>query len=181
MNSTRLFALFTAIGLLLASPAGARGHKSWGTASTVAAGALIATGLGLPAIREDWRGDVQAAGSIGAAFVLSEGLKHTFPDRRPDGSDELSFPSGHASTAFAAAATLENRYGWRVGVPAQLVAAFVGVARVQAGKHAWDDVLVGAAIGEAIGFLITSKRDASVRLTPWGGTKSGGMTAAVRF
>lgn len=159
----------------------AQSSSTWGTAGTVATGALVGAALGLPALRNDRAGDIQAAGSIGAAFVLTQGLKQAFPDRRPDGSDVKSFPSGHASLAFAAAATLQNRDGWQVGIPAQLVAAFVAVSRVEAKKHAWDDVVVGAAIGELCGFVITSKQNASVRVMPWGGTKGGGVGMAMRF
>ncbi len=159
----------------------AQSASSWGTAGTVATGALVGVALGLPAVRSDRMGDIQAAGSMGAAFVVTQGLKRAFPDRRPDGSDTKSFPSGHASLAFAAAATLQNRNGWQIGIPAQVIAAFVAVPRVQAKKHAWDDVAVGAAIGELCGFMITSKPNASVRVMPWGDTKGGGVGLAMRF
>ncbi len=67
------------------------------------------------------------------------------------------------------------------GLPAQLIAAFVGAARVKADKHHWYDVAVGAAIGEASGFLITSRRDSSVRIFPWGDTKGAGLAFGMRF
>ena len=181
MGSRRTLLALSVVATGLASPATAQSRHTWGQAGTVATGALIATALGLPVLREDRTGDIQAAESMGAAFILAEGLKEAFPDRRPDGSDDKSFPSGHSSVAFSAAATLENRYGWRVGFPAQVLAAFVAVSRVQAGKHAWDDVVVGGAIGEAAGFLLTTKRDRAIHLTPWGGTKSGGVSMAMRF
>src|SRR3546814_3471276 len=57
----------------------------------------------------DWSSDVCSS---------DLGLKEVFPSRRPDGSDDKSFPSGHTSTSFAAAATLHNRYGWEAGLPA---------------------------------------------------------------
>lgn len=100
---------------------------------------------------------------------------------RPDGSDRRSFPSSHTATSFAAAASLQNRYGWQLGVPAQLVAAFVGLARVKADKHHWYDVIAGAAIGEASVFLITTRHDANVRILPWGDSKGGGVAMAMRF
>lgn len=106
-------------------------------------------------MREDWRGDLQAGGGVGAAFLVTEALKRTFRETRPDRSDRRSFPSGHASASFAAAASLQNRYGWQVGVPTQLLAGFVGVSRMEARKHHWYDVVVGAGIGEASGFLLT--------------------------
>src|SRR3546814_3323555 len=79
------------------------------------------------------------------------------------------------------AATLQNRYGWKVGVPAQIVAAFVGLSRVEARKHHVHDVLVGAAIGEASGFLITRRANDRIQVFPWGDTKGGGVAVTMRF
>lgn len=177
----RFFPIFAIIAALtFAAPAEAS-DKGWSTASDIARDALVASAFLVPAVQKDWDGDLQALGSIGAAIALTQGAKQAFPRLRPDGSDNDSFPSGHTSTSFAAAATLQNRYGWKVGIPAQLVAAFVGVSRVQAHKHYWSDVLVGAAIGEATGFLITSKRNPDVQVIPFGDTKSAGVVALIKF
>jgi membrane-associated phospholipid phosphatase len=170
-----------ASALLLSQPGSAHDAKAWGDASGIGRDVLVGVALGLPAIQGDWKGDLEAGGSIGAALLLAEGLKQAFPERRPDDSDNKSFPSGHASVSFAAAASLQNRYGWKVGLPAQLVAAFVGLGRVEARKHHWYDVAAGAAVGEASGFLITSKRDDAVRVLPWGDASGGGATIAMRF
>lgn len=175
------YIVLCAIGLATPSMVLARDTKSWDTASSVGRDVLVLAALGLPAIKGDWKGDIEAGESIGGAFLISSGLKEVFPERRPDGSDRQSFPSGHTSVSFAAAATLQNRYGWQVGVPAQLVAAFVGFSRVQARKHHWYDVVAGAAIGETSGFLLTSKRDGNVRVLPWGDTHAGGIAMGVRF
>jgi len=155
--------------------------KSWDHASTVVRDILVAVSLGAPVVQGDWNGALQSAGSMGAAKLITVGLKESFPEMRPDGSNDKSFPSGHTSISFAAAASLQNRYGWKVGIPAQLAAAFVGVARVKADKHHWYDVLAGAAIGEATGFLITNRRNDQVQVFPWGGSKGGGVTIAMRF
>ena len=45
-------------------------------------------------------------------------LKYSVQRPRPDGSDNLSFPSGHTSTAFSLAAVANHHYGWKVGIPA---------------------------------------------------------------
>ena len=174
-------AMALACGLAFAMPAHARDTHAWGTASSVGRDVLVAAALGVPAIQGDWKGDLQAGLSIGAAFGAAEILKEASPERRPDDSDDKSFPSGHASVSFAAAATLQNRYGWKVGLPAQLVAAFVATARVEARKHHWYDVVAGAGIGEASGFLLTSKRNTSVRVMPWGDTSGAGVGLAMRF
>ena len=164
----------------VASPATAS-EKGWDDAGSIARDALVVAAFGIPAVQEDWDGVLQAGGSIGVAAGVSYGMKEVFPERRPDGSDNKSFPSGHTSVSFAAAATLHNRYGWKVGVPAQLVAAFVGLSRVEAKKHHVHDVLVGAAIGEASGFLITRKASDRVQIFPWGDTKGGGVAMTMRF
>ena len=173
-----------AIALAIAAlpqPLFARNEKAWDTASDIGRDALVVAALGVPAVQGDWKGDLQASASMGSSFLLTAGLKEAFPEWRPDHSDRKSFPSGHASVSFAAAASLQNRYGWQVGVPAQIVAAFVGVSRIEARKHHWYDVAVGAAIGETSGFLLTSKRNNNVRILPWGDTKGAGLALGMNF
>lgn len=166
--------------LFLASPVQAS-DKGWGTASDIGRNALVVTALGLPTIQGDWQGTKQAAFSLGATYAVTYGLKHLVGEQRPDESDDNSFPSGHTSSSFAAAATLHKRYGWEVGLPAHAVAAFVGVARVKADKHFLHDVIAGAVIGEAAGWLLTGRKEDKVQWLPWGGTHGGGVTVAMRF
>lgn len=172
--------MIAAVSLAFAVPVSAH-NKTWEDASTIGRDALVIAAIGAPAVQGDWKGTLQAGGSMAAADLLTLGLKEAFPEWRPDHSNRKSFPSGHSSASFAAAATLQNRYGWEAGLPAQLVAAFVGVARVKADKHHWYDVVAGGAIGEAAGFLITTRRDSQVRVFPWGDSKSGGLTLATSF
>jgi membrane-associated phospholipid phosphatase len=179
MTTTRIFA--AAVALTLAEPAQAASPQDWDTASSLGEALLVAAAIGLPAADGDSRGSLEAAGSIAGAFAVTEGLKTAFPELRPDRSDRRSFPSGHTSVSFAAAASLHQRRGWRVGLPATLAAAFVGFARVEANKHHWYDVAAGAAIGEAAGMLITSPRESRVRLFPWGDTHGGGVAVTMRF
>ena len=163
-----------------AQPCLANPH-GWGEASSVGRDLLIGAALGVPAIRGDWRGDLEAGGSLLLATGISYGLKHTIPEERPDHSSRRSFPSGHSADAFAAAATLENRYGWKAGLPAFALAGFVATARVEARKHHWYDSVAGAAIGTGSGFLLTSRHDARVKFVPWGDSTGGGIALAARF
>lgn len=64
--------------------------------------------------------------------------------------DTPSFPSGHATSAFAAAAAVGAFYP-RLRVPLYGLAALVGLSRVYLGVHYGLDVLVGAVLGIAIG------------------------------
>ncbi len=157
--------------------------KDWQTVSDVGAYSLMAFSIGLPIIKKDEHGAYQAAGSLVATSVITEGLKAAFPKTRPDGSDRKSFPSGHTSRSFSSAATIYNRYGASYGIPAFAVASLVGVARVQGNKHFWIDVAAGAAIGTTTALLLTHKRpeDQRTAVIPWGDTKSLGVTVVSRF
>lgn len=89
-----------------------------------------------------------------ASYVLAAGttwaLKHAISERRPDGTDNRSFPSGHATVAFAGAHILNKEYGrqsvW-YSVAGYGVATAVAVERVCLDRHHWYDVAAGAAIG----------------------------------
>lgn len=68
---------------------------------------------------------------------------------RPHG---WSFPSGHTASGFAAAFALwfQNR---RLGVPALVLAAFIGFTRLYLYVHFPTDILGGIALGLAAGAL----------------------------
>lgn len=183
MPGIRLRACVIAIAaptLCLSTPAWAD-EGDWATASDVTRDALIVAAFGVPLIKKDGDGAIQAGLSLVAAGGTSYLLKEAFPETRPDGSDNKSFPSGHTATSFAAAATLQNRYGWKIGLPAHAAAAFVGLARVEADKHHWYDVVAGAALGEISGLLLTKKQNENVQVWPWAESKGGGVTVAMRF
>lgn len=129
--------------------------QSWGTASdAMAAGLPLLAGVATLA-KNDTEGTRQLVLSAGSALAAAEVLKSTVHATRPDGSDNKSFPSAHTAIAFSAATFMDRRYGEQLGrdygswaVPALYgVAALTGVARVEANKHHWGDVLAGGAIG----------------------------------
>lgn len=155
--------------------------KGWDTASDLTRDALVLAAIGIPLAQDDSEGAWQALGSMAATGGSTFLLKSAIEEQRPDGSGNDSFPSGHTSISFAAAATLHNRYGWQIGLPAHLAAVFVGVARVQADRHHWHDVLAGAAIGEVFGLVITDRFDENVRIFPWTGDGGGGIAVVARF
>ena len=78
-------------------------------------------------------------------------LKYSVQRTRPDGSNNLSFPSGHTSTAFSLATVANQHYGWKVGVPAYLLASGIGLSRIEKDKHYLSDVLAGATLGVIVG------------------------------
>ena len=84
-------------------------------------------------------------------LAYTELIKVAVGRERPNGQDEKSFPSGHTSNTFALAAVAERHYGWKVGVPAYLVAGLVGASRIQQDKHYLSDVVAGATLGYIVG------------------------------
>jgi membrane-associated phospholipid phosphatase len=88
--------------------------------------------------------------------LLTGGLKHAVQRTRPSGGN-YSFPSGHTSTAFAAAAVVDHYYGWKTSVAAYAAATFVGVSRIDTGKHYVSDVAAGATVGYIVGRTVTHR------------------------
>jgi membrane-associated phospholipid phosphatase len=109
-------------------------------------------------------------------FGYTELLKLAVRRERPDGSNKLSFPSGHSSNAFALATVAELHYGWKVGLPAYALAAAIGYSRIVRDKHYASDVVAGAAVGYIVGRTVVrvngrpladaSHRQVSVNLAP---------------
>jgi membrane-associated phospholipid phosphatase len=121
-----------------------------GSAIVPVVGALFAAGRFSPQGRfRSATYDFAQAMIVNGAY--SGVLKYSVRRGRPDGSDELSFPSGHASTAFSLATVANHHYGWRVGVPAYLLASGIGLSRIESNRHHLSDVLAGATLGLVVG------------------------------
>jgi len=84
---------------------------------------------------------------MNSSVYIVKNLSH---EQRPDGSDYLSFPSGHTAEAFLSAEFLYQEYKdvsvW-YGVAGYTVAAGVGFLRMYNNKHWLSDVIAGAGFG----------------------------------
>jgi undecaprenyl-diphosphatase len=121
--------------------------------------ALIAT-VFLLGGRRGARGAVAALAAAALALAVGQVISHLWAEPRPfvthprlvhplvpHGAD-ASFPSDHATAAFAIAAAIWLR--WRlVGAVALVLAAALAVGRVAVGVHYPDDVVAGAVLGIA--------------------------------
>jgi membrane-associated phospholipid phosphatase len=106
--------------------------------------------------------DLVEAHLLNGAFT--QGLKYAVPRDRPDGGRN-SFPSGHTSATFTTAAVIQHRFGWKAGVAAYAVGAYVGAARLGERQHYLSDVLFGAALGAAAGRAVAAAHNPRARLT----------------
>ena len=79
--------------------------------------------------------------------VLTNALKYTVCEMRPDGSARNSFPSGHSATAFMGAELVRLEYGGWAGAGSYSVASATAALRVYNNRHWFNDLLGGAAIG----------------------------------
>jgi len=127
------------------------------------------------------------------AFVVNWGyttaLKHIVHRERPDGSDNVSFPSGHSSNAFTLATVVERHFGWKAGIPAYTVASAVAVSRLQRNKHWLSDVVGGAALGYVVGRSVVRvnglpldpKPKPQVSVAPMIGPRLRGLSVGLTF
>ena len=100
------------------------------------------------------------------ALTVTQGLKFAFSRERPDG-EARSFPSGHASAAFATAHVLQRHLGTKVAIPAFAIAAYTSLSRLQANSHYPSDVVFGAALGLAVAQTATIElADGRLNVTP---------------
>jgi membrane-associated phospholipid phosphatase len=138
----------------------------------VVGGTALAGLSGLPA--EQWKGNlVVFANTATWTYATAEWIKVLVRRERPvmytadaaaaagDRTSQMSLPSGHTALAFAAATSYfvmagRQHLAHRNRNAALLYAGAVGVGslRVIAGKHFPTDVIAGAALGSAIGWLV---------------------------
>jgi membrane-associated phospholipid phosphatase len=108
---------------------------------------------------------LEAFGAIVLELAASETMKVSFNRLRPGEKypTEIfpyhrlhgkSFPSGHSSLAFSAAASLSIQCKkWYITLPAYVWASTVGYSRVYLGEHYPSDVIAGAAVGIGSAYL----------------------------
>ncbi len=129
--------------------AGSLGNRPW--IGDAAMGTLVVGSVALGVLfpgegRNGWDNLWETAEVMAVNAIVTTAIKRLVPRRRPGGGNN-SFPSGHTSTAFAAASLIYDNSGGTIGVPAYGLAALTGYSRMEARRHYPSDVLAGAAIG----------------------------------
>ncbi len=106
--------------------------------------------------------------SLAQGAVINEGLvnglKIAVGRTRPDGSDNRSFPSGHAATSFMVASVAQHYYGWKAGVVGYSAATFISVSRARKNKHWASDLTAGATLGYIVGSSVSRRTQISIPL-----------------
>jgi hypothetical protein len=136
-------------------------HPNWGKIGSALGGtvAVVGTTVGLFSAGRISRGDNFRATSydVSQAIIVNAlyttALKVTVRRERPDGSNNLSFPSGHASNAFATASVIARHYP-KVAIPVYGLATYIAVSRMAANKHYLSDIVAGSGLGWGIGRLV---------------------------
>jgi membrane-associated phospholipid phosphatase len=135
-------------------------HDAWKFFSNSGTILYFAAGVGLPLV-EDGRAGTNHALRAGDALLISElssdGLKSLIQEKRPDSNDHTSFPSSHASSAFALA-TVESALHPKQSLYWYTGATLIATSRFALHRHTVGDVLAGSLLGFAIGRLEISSR-----------------------
>lgn len=127
--------------------------------------ALPLTTYGIAHYREDGDGEGQFLRSTGVSLLLNTSLRVAFNETswgtRPNGSP-YGFPSGHAAFVTSSAAFLQDRFGWRYGLPAYLMVGYVSYVRVDTDHHRWRDIGAAVALSMGVSRLFVTPHDATV-------------------
>ena len=127
---------FSLVWFILGALRGVRSERDWHAAVRVGVGLAVESALVNGVIKSFFR----------RRRPRTEGFVHALPLRRPRTS---SFPSGHATSAFSAAALLsEDDALWPLYYA---VAVVVATSRVYVKMHHASDVIAGAALGALMG------------------------------
>ena len=125
------------------------------------------------AANEAWR----TADGIVSAWLIAQGVQQIVHAERPDGSSDDSFPSGHATAAFAAA-TMAADYKPHQAPYWYSAAALIAWSRVRLKRHRTEDVIAGALLGFGVAKLEQSL-PRGLLLSPFIDADGGGGVKAV--
>jgi hypothetical protein len=105
-------------------------------------------------------------------------IKLAVQRRRPDGSDQYSFPSGHTANTFAIARYVQRDFGTPSSLLPYALAVTTAMGRIEGGRHYLSDVLMGGSLGLIVGSTVHldehgSAQQTRLRLVPMSDPASG--------
>jgi membrane-associated phospholipid phosphatase len=133
-------------------------------AGDIVTGLFPVVAFGTAWLKDDTEGEVQWLRSTIVNEVVLTSLRVAFNStswgERPNGAP-YGFPSGHAGFIYSQSAFLQERYGWKYGLPSFLVATGVNYIRVREDKHYWRDVIAAGAVSYGIALLTVTPQNAT--------------------
>ena len=120
----------------------------------------LVAGVGAPLLEDGKAGktrSLRALDAVTSSILLSEGMKSLVQEKRPDSNEHDSFPSGHATGAFAIA-TVESAFHPKQAIYWFTGASLISASRVTLHRHTVGDILAGAALGYGVGRWELSSR-----------------------
>jgi hypothetical protein len=152
----RIAAIILLSGLICTSKVQAQTANKGFSDFVSGAGTILYIGGGslLPLLTDGSDGGqhtLRVVDAVGTSAALCYGLKEVVKSPRPDNDKELdSFPSCHATTAFALA-RIQSHYHPDYAILWYSGAALIGYSRLDLNRHRLVDVLVGAGLGYLVG------------------------------
>jgi len=131
--------------------------------------------------------------------IIVTGIKHLAHRHRPFQTNPLnpylwdgpmtddwghtSFASGHTIMTWTFASVVATHYKDRLWIPITVysLATLEGVARMYSNKHWSSDVVIGAALGYAIGVYVVNHNQTNWQITPVVGMNYSGLGVAFGF
>jgi hypothetical protein len=172
MNKKNAVLSSTLLALLLLAAPGARAGESHISgdeylAADVLTGVVPLGAFWLTYLKDDKPGRKQYLWSMGTSLIVVNGARLAFKDHewgtRPNGHP-YGFPSGHLVFISSGAAFLQDRYGWKWGVPAWGTAYYTAWVRVEDEHHRWRDIGVATAVSVlASQYFVSRHPDTTVK------------------
>jgi hypothetical protein len=104
--------------------------------------------------------------SVAGATATCAIIKYIVNRERPTGTTtrfNSSFPSGHATGAFAFSYVMSTRYP-KTSIPLYLTSSAIAFSRVYLGRHYVGDVIAGTILGIAAGWLVMRHEDSLLKV-----------------
>ena len=109
-------------------------------------------------------GIMSAVALLGSLIINNHIIKNIIQRPRPFATfpelqiiipipSEFSFPSGHTSSSFAAAAVFYRHLPKNLGLPSVILAGLIGFSRLYVGVHYPTDVIAGVVMGILLSYL----------------------------
>ncbi len=119
--------------------------------------------------------------SYGTNGVLRLAFNDTRVGTRPNGKG-YGFPSGHAGFMAAGASFLQERYGWKLGLPAYLATGYVSYIRVEkTNHHRWVDIAAAVALAHGVALWIVDPYEPGFSAAPLVEPEALGVRLAYRW